>query len=202
MTPDEAEKTLVTPRFDETEAQEARPVEPLADVRRRSWPSLGRHFRAPHARPWALALMAACLLAIGAIGATVFMRGRATSAPPAPVEQTAAQVPANPTTTQPNRAADNAPARARTERREPDAPRAASQPVVRPPVEYVSADDEDGARRGGETRARGEEKREHKKEQRKHKERDGEDEDAGFSAPRAKKDKQRANGARLVDVIH
>jgi hypothetical protein len=76
--PNAEEVTLATPRFDAIEAQEAQPVVPLAQVRRR-------------ARIWPLLLLSACLGgALSLLALHFYERPRTLSAQPAPPPQQAA----------------------------------------------------------------------------------------------------------------
>lgn len=149
------EATLVTPRFDETDARRAHPVVPLDAVPPRNAPRT-THVRAPRLS-WTHALLAVALLLAAAVGGAVvtkFMQGpRAERAPEptqiAPVQtanppvQTAAAAPPQPSPPQTAEAprAEVPAARPTTRDTTPRRARAESE------VDEVERD-EDGERRG------------------------------------------------------
>ncbi len=199
MTPqDDSEQTLIAPRFDPAEEQEARPVVPLAEVRvheQAHWRKLASYLRPVQHHSWPLALLVACLLTVGVVGATALIRHRqraqaeaTTTQPTAP----AVSLPAG--ANQPAPASNNGSARVR------NAPAAvAPRTAARPAVEQVAPDNAEASARFSDSEASDEDKHEHKREKQKHKEHG--DEDEGFvSLPRNKKEARRA-AARLVDTI-
>jgi hypothetical protein len=191
---EDPEATLVTPRFDETEARHAHPVVPLEEA-----PARGRRARAPR-RSWANVLPVVALLVVAALGgaaATKFMQspraervqeaGQAQEqAQPAPVQAAEAPPPpSQPPAPQVSEASrEQAPA-AKPETRETHtrpARTAAPAPVA---VERVEVDDDDD---DGEARGKSSERRR------------GREDDVEKELRKAAK-RAKGKAPRLVDVL-
>ena len=164
---DDAEATLVTPRFDAEEARRAHPVVPLAEARE---PFVGRtpaHARRGVRRTWPPALLAVALLAAVAVGgvltSTVLRRTQPNTSAQTPVAaaptQSAEPVSepvAQPTAEAPREVADTKPEpRAARVRRVEDERAPARAEAVRVDDEDFGDEDEGGRdRRHGKRRER------------------------------------------------
>lgn len=190
MTPqNDLDETLLPPRFDAAEADAARPVEPLAEVRTggRLHSFLQTQRRALR-RSWPLALALCLLTAVVVGGTTAFIHRQHAAQQEAAQPNVAPAAALSPNANQP--ATGFVPARPlRAERSEPALQR--SRQPERTAVEYVITD---------EAFARADRDESKRKKERKHKGHGG-DEDEGLTIkPRDKKAAKRG-GARLVDVI-